>query len=68
MAGGLCGELDDVFAEVGLDDRAERIAQGLEDALAAEEARENAEREKEKLLAQARTVVTVLLARMACHF
>lgn len=37
-----------------LDDRAERIAKGLEDARAAEEARENAEREREKLLAQAR--------------
>jgi F-type H+-transporting ATPase subunit b len=36
-----------------LDDRAERIAQGLEDARAAEEARENAEREREKLLRQA---------------
>jgi F-type H+-transporting ATPase subunit b len=38
-----------------LDERAERIAKGLEDARAAEEARENAEREKEKLLAQARS-------------
>jgi F-type H+-transporting ATPase subunit b len=36
-----------------LDERAERIAQGLEDARAAEEARENAEREREKLLRQA---------------
>jgi F-type H+-transporting ATPase subunit b len=36
-----------------LDDRAERIAQGLEDARAAEEARENAEREREKVLRQA---------------
>lgn len=38
-----------------LDERAERIAKGLEDARAAEEARENAEREKEKLLIQARS-------------
>ena len=38
-----------------LDERAKRIEQGLEDARAAEEARENAEREKEKLMAQART-------------
>lgn len=38
-----------------LDDRAERIVKGLEDARAAEEARENAEREREKLLSQART-------------
>ncbi len=37
-----------------LDERSERIAQGLEDARAAEEARENAERERDKLLAQAR--------------
>lgn len=37
-----------------LDERSERIAKGLEDARAAEEARENAEREREKLLAQAR--------------
>jgi F-type H+-transporting ATPase subunit b len=36
-----------------LDERAERIAQGLEDARAAEEARENAERERDKLLRQA---------------
>jgi F-type H+-transporting ATPase subunit b len=38
-----------------LDERAERIARGLEDARAAEEARENAERERDKLLAQARS-------------
>jgi len=37
-----------------LDERSERIAKGLEDARAAEEARENAERERDKLLAQAR--------------
>jgi F-type H+-transporting ATPase subunit b len=37
-----------------LDERSERIAQGLEDARAAEEDRENAERERDKLLAQAR--------------
>jgi F-type H+-transporting ATPase subunit b len=37
-----------------LDERAQRIARGLEDARAAEEARENAEREHDKLLAQAR--------------
>jgi len=37
-----------------LDERAERIARGLEDARAAEEARENAERERDRLLAQAR--------------
>jgi F-type H+-transporting ATPase subunit b len=37
-----------------LDERAERIARGLEDARAAEEDRENAERERDKLLAQAR--------------
>ena len=37
-----------------LDERSERIAQGLEDARAAEEARENAERERDKLLTQAR--------------
>ncbi|HVO42593.1 MAG TPA: F0F1 ATP synthase subunit B [Aggregatilineales bacterium] len=37
-----------------LDERAERIAHGLEDARAAEEDRENAERERDKLLAQAR--------------
>ncbi len=37
-----------------LDERSERIAQGLEDARAAEEARANAERERDKLLAQAR--------------
>jgi F-type H+-transporting ATPase subunit b len=36
-----------------LDERAARIAQGLEDARAAEEARENAERERDKLLRQA---------------
>jgi F-type H+-transporting ATPase subunit b len=37
-----------------LDERSERIAKGLEDARAAEEARANAERERDKLLAQAR--------------
>jgi F-type H+-transporting ATPase subunit b len=37
-----------------LDERSERIAQGLEDARAAEEARENAEREREDVLRQAR--------------
>lgn len=37
-----------------LDQRQERIAKGLEDARAAEEARQNAERERDKLLAQAR--------------
>jgi F-type H+-transporting ATPase subunit b len=37
-----------------LDERAERIAHGLEDARAAEESRENAQREHDKLLAQAR--------------
>jgi len=37
-----------------LDERARKIEQGLEDARAAEEARENAERERDKLLAQAR--------------
>lgn len=37
-----------------LDERAQRIAQGLEDARAAEEARENAERERDKVLSQAR--------------
>ena len=37
-----------------LDQRSERIEQGLEDARAAEEARANAERERDKLLAQAR--------------
>jgi F-type H+-transporting ATPase subunit b len=37
-----------------LDERAKKIEQGLEDARAAEEARENAERERDKLLAQAR--------------
>lgn len=37
-----------------LDERSERIAKGLEDARAAEEARENAERERDKLLTQAR--------------
>ncbi|MBN2304142.1 MAG: F0F1 ATP synthase subunit B [Anaerolineae bacterium] len=37
-----------------LDNRAERIAKGLEDAQAAEEARENAERERDKLLTHAR--------------
>ena len=37
-----------------LDQRAERIAQGLEDARAAEEARANAERERDKVLSQAR--------------
>jgi F-type H+-transporting ATPase subunit b len=36
-----------------LDNRAEKIARGLEDARAAEEARENAERERDKLLRQA---------------
>lgn len=37
-----------------LDERAQRIARGLEDARAAEEAREDAERERDKILAQAR--------------
>lgn len=37
-----------------LDERSERIAKGLEDARAAEQARENAERERDKILAQAR--------------
>jgi F-type H+-transporting ATPase subunit b len=37
-----------------LDERQERIAKGLEDARAAEEARENAERERDKILSQAR--------------
>ncbi|MBI5958029.1 MAG: F0F1 ATP synthase subunit B [Chloroflexi bacterium] len=37
-----------------LDERAAKIAQQLEDARAAEEARENAERERDKMLAQAR--------------
>jgi F-type H+-transporting ATPase subunit b len=37
-----------------LDDRAERIARGLEDARAAEEARQNAERERDRILQQAR--------------
>jgi F-type H+-transporting ATPase subunit b len=37
-----------------LDERSERIARGLEDARAAEEARQNAEREREKILGQAR--------------
>lgn len=37
-----------------LDERSERIAQGLEDARAAEEARANAEREREQILNQAR--------------
>jgi F-type H+-transporting ATPase subunit b len=37
-----------------LDERSAKIAQQLEDARAAEEARENAERERDKLLAQAR--------------
>ncbi|NDJ76248.1 MAG: F0F1 ATP synthase subunit B [Chloroflexi bacterium] len=37
-----------------LDERSEKIAKGLEDARAAEEARQNAERESEKILAQAR--------------
>ncbi len=37
-----------------LDERSERIAKGLEDARAAEEARANAERERDKILAQAR--------------
>ena len=37
-----------------LDERQERIAKGLEDARAAEEARQNAERERDKILAQAR--------------
>jgi len=38
-----------------LDERQERIARGLEDARAAEQARENAERERDRILAQART-------------
>ncbi|MBN1679831.1 MAG: F0F1 ATP synthase subunit B [Anaerolineae bacterium] len=38
-----------------LDERAERIAKGLEDARAAQEAREDAQRERDKLLSQART-------------
>ena len=37
-----------------LDERSERIAKGLEDARAAGEARENAERERDKILALAR--------------
>lgn len=37
-----------------LDERSQRIAQGLEDSRRAEEARENAERERDKVLAQAR--------------
>ncbi len=37
-----------------LDERSERIAKGLEDARAAEEARENAEQERDKILSQAR--------------
>lgn len=37
-----------------LDERQERIAKGLEDARAAEEARQNAERERDKVLATAR--------------
>ncbi len=38
-----------------LDERAERIAKGMEDQRAAEEARANAERERDELLRQART-------------
>jgi F-type H+-transporting ATPase subunit b len=38
-----------------LDERQERIAKGLEDARAAEEKLENAEREQEKIVGQART-------------
>ncbi|HEX3053029.1 MAG TPA: ATP synthase F0 subunit B, partial [Aggregatilineaceae bacterium] len=38
-----------------LDERQERIAKGLEDARAAEEARANAERERDQILAQARS-------------
>ena len=37
-----------------LDERQERIAKGLEDSRAAEEARQNAERERDKILGQAR--------------
>lgn len=37
-----------------LDQRAEKIEQGLEDARAAEQARQNAERERDRILAQAR--------------
>lgn len=37
-----------------LDERQEKIAKGLEDARAAEAARDNAERERDKILAQAR--------------
>ena len=44
-----------------LDARAERIAKGLEDARAAEEARENAERDRDKILAQARAETQKLM-------
>lgn len=44
-----------------LDERSERIARGLEDARAAEEARENAERERDKVLVQARAETQKLM-------
>ncbi len=44
-----------------LDQRAEKIAQGLEDARAAEQARQNAERERDRILAQARAESQKLL-------
>lgn len=44
-----------------LDERAERIAQGVEDARVAEEARENAEREREKLLRQTQVEVQKIM-------